>query len=92
MTISKGKIVRYNPERLFGFIRPSCGGLDVFFHVSSFINPTCNDNNKENKERVSQIIYSMLDTPHEVEYLTRVRVKKDGSGYLDARDIELYLV
>ena len=31
----EGKVVRYNSEKSFGFIRPSDGASDVFMHISA---------------------------------------------------------
>ncbi len=89
MIISKGKIIRYNPDHLFGFIQPNDGGLEVFFHL--------NDLNKtgfRSKEEHSRYIYNLvLDdiVSHEVEYLTRFRTNKNGVGGLCAKEVEIYI-
>lgn len=31
-----GTISKYDDQRLFGFIKPDCGGVRTFFHVSDF--------------------------------------------------------
>lgn len=37
LTHSKGTIYRYFPDRLYGFIKPDCGGLDVWFHKKNCV-------------------------------------------------------
>jgi cold shock protein len=32
----EGMVKTYHSNRAFGFIRPDCGGADVFFHLKSF--------------------------------------------------------
>jgi cold shock CspA family protein len=87
MTISKGRITRYNPEHLFGFIQPNCGGVEVFFHLNDLDRTGFRD-----KEEHSKYVSNLSNNHfHEVEYLTRFRTNKNGVGGFCAKEIIIYI-
>jgi cold shock CspA family protein len=60
---SKGKLIKWNAEKAFGFILPNAGGVHVFMHKSALFNtkrtPHINDMitfsiSKHKREDISQ--------------------------------------